>query len=288
VTPPAAPAVTPVAVSGGHRWRTIAVGTYGVCGTTTAGQTLCWAENAWGVLGGEGSSDVPRPVPGDPGLAFVARGAMHSCGLTTDGRAYCWGNNARGQVGNPAAADLCTRGGATQRCSRSALPVPTELRFRAIYPGLQHTCALTLDDRVYCWGENSLGELGDGTATDEPLPTLMAGGAAFRELRVGFGSSCGVTRQDAVLCWGSHAANLGAATEQCRVEFDGQIGFSACTKSPTPVSSGGLSFASIEMGNDVCGISGGIAYCMGNNLRGSLGDGTEQSRLSPVRVARQP
>src|SRR5215207_52891 len=88
-------------------------------------------------------------------FAQVSTGTFHSCGVTTDGRAYCWGGNDKGQLGD----------GTTfiniSRTTPSA--VVGGLRFRHVSVGYEHSCGLTLDDRVFCWGMNFFGQLGNGT-----------------------------------------------------------------------------------------------------------------------------
>jgi hypothetical protein len=97
----------------------------------------------------------------------VSAGGAHTCGVTTDRRTYCWGNNGAGQLGD-----------GTFGFSRL---VPTliagGLQFRHVSTGASHTCGVARNSRLYCWGGNAYGELGDGTAPYNQLePVAVAGG----------------------------------------------------------------------------------------------------------------
>ncbi len=94
---------TPVAVSGGHRFATVATGITHVCGVTLESDAYCWGENSFGQRGNGSlgvSSSIPELVLGGLSFATVSAGDLHSCGETTDGNLYCWGANHRGQLGS--------------------------------------------------------------------------------------------------------------------------------------------------------------------------------------------
>ena len=107
------------------------------------------------------------------------------------------------------------------------------LPFRQVSAG---TCGVTPDHRAYCWGDNFLGQLGDGTTTDRLTPVAVAGGLRFREVSTGFVHTCGVTPDDRAYCWGLNAS--------------GQLGDGTTTNRLTPVAvAGGLRFRQVTAGN---------------------------------------
>jgi alpha-tubulin suppressor-like RCC1 family protein len=101
------------------------------------------------------------------GLEVVALyvGVAHACMTLGSGEAYCWGRNAHGELGSGMS------GGA------SGIPVKVKAigneLFDALAPGEAHTCALTTSGLVYCWGDNSHGQLGNGTATPSTVPVMV-------------------------------------------------------------------------------------------------------------------
>lgn len=172
----------PVAIAGGLSFRSVIAGggliddaqgeqvdeTH-TCGLTTANLAYCWGQNSNGELGiGTFTGGVPRPSAVHGGLHFgqVIAGYYHSCGVTTTKLAYCWGLGSNGQLGD---------GSGTQRA------VPTKVAGGLLFAGVSaspvggHTCGITTGKRIYCWGDNSFGQLGDGTTTKRLSPVKVAG-----------------------------------------------------------------------------------------------------------------
>lgn len=152
----------PTPVAGGLTFSSITSGGHTDCGVMETGKAYCWGAGEYGTLGngtlGSGTHSV-EPVAVEGGLSFrsISAGATHVCGLTVDGTAYCWGNNFAGQLGNGSDGQ-----GGGWGIPSSAVPVPVEggHHFTQVAAGNGHTCALTGSQEVWCWGANSLGELG--------------------------------------------------------------------------------------------------------------------------------
>ena len=140
--------------------------------------------------------------------------------------------------------------------------------------GLYHTCALKGDGTAYCWGDNTYGELGDGSTTSHATPTAVGGGLKFVSLTAGLAHTCGLTSGNVAYCWGDNSY--------------GELGDGSTTQRTTPVAVGGGNvFARLSAGvGYTCGLtSGGSGYCWGLNSSGQLGFGSTASRSSPVAVA---
>src|SRR6266404_8115973 len=158
----------PVAVLGGLRFRQVSAGEDHTCGITTDYRAYCWGLNGGSL--GDGtmlSRSTPVPVAGQLSFRQVSAGDVHTCAVATDNRAYCWGYNGSGQLGN-----------GTQSFDPPLTPVAVvgQLQFRQVSPGGEHTCAVTTDDRAFCWGSNRYGQLGDSTEISPRLrPTRVAG-----------------------------------------------------------------------------------------------------------------
>ena len=125
----------------------------------------CWGANDKRQLSADGP-DSPTPVRiASPRMRMIRAGAHHTCGITVAGEVACWGDNAHGQLGD---------GSTTSAPGRVTLIVPpaSEL-FTAVAAGDAHTCALTSRHRVYCWGANNSGQLGNGTKVESHVPVLV-------------------------------------------------------------------------------------------------------------------
>lgn len=149
----------------------------------------------------------------------------------------------------------------------------TPLSFRQISGGKWHTCGVTNDDRAYCWGDNSTGQLGDRSTQDRPRPTPVAGGLRFILVSAGGSYSCGITTVNRAYCWGENSfGQLGDGTTSNRL-------------APVPVG-GGRRFRQVRAGHfHTCAVDPfDAAFCWGRNSNGQLGDNTTSNRLLPVRV----
>ena len=114
----------------------------------------------------EGGSVAPASAaPPTLTIAAIAAGSDHVCALTTAGGVVCWGDSVFGQLGN----------GTT---TRSSVPVAVSglmAGVTAIAAGGNHTCALSNRGGVTCWGQNTDGQLGNGTTTQSSVPVAVAG-----------------------------------------------------------------------------------------------------------------
>jgi len=104
------------------------------------------------------------------GLGAVTLGSQYSCALHTDGTVSCWGRNQYGQLGD---------GTLTQRTSPVQVAGPGGTGFltdvSALDAGGWHAMGIGADSEAWVWGRNTLGQLGDGTLTDSPLPVQTSG-----------------------------------------------------------------------------------------------------------------
>ena len=147
--------------------------------------------------------------------------ALHTCSLTAGGTAYCWGYNYSGQLGDNTTTN---RPAPTQVVGAGTAP----LVFTALSAGGVHTCGVTADNALYCWGNNAFGELGDGTLTDRYTPAQVTGSGSaplrFTAVTARRLHSCGLTTDGAVYCWGSNAlGELGDGLEAVGWTDDGLV-----------------------------------------------------------------
>ena len=303
-------------------------GTFHTCALTTDGGVTCWGSNSNGQLG-DGTSDRRRNTPDyvqglKRGIAAISAGELHACALTTDGGVKCWGANLNGQLGDGTNVDqsapvdvvgltsgvvaisagslhtcaLTKEGGVTcwghvlvgeltlveqERGTGMATDAVTpvvveglESGIVAISSGTLHTCALTTQGGVKCWGYNREGQLGNGDQNDRGTPVDVVGlTSGVVAVTTGWKHSCAVTIEGALKCWGWNDG--------------GQLGDGTTLNSTIPIDVDGLSggIAAVSAGRQhSCALttSGGLK-CWGLSDGGQLGDGTDDQRTSPVGVA---
>jgi alpha-tubulin suppressor-like RCC1 family protein len=152
--------------------RDISISASSTCALTIGGEVLCWEANGFAQLG-DGtttSTATPGPVASSERFSGVSSGIIQSCATALDGRAFCWGNNTFGQLGVPRPGDHC--GTSLLECSLAPIGVFGRQRFKAVSTGFgTHTCGISVDTSILCWGLGSEGQLGDGYTRDrQSLP----------------------------------------------------------------------------------------------------------------------
>jgi len=255
----------------------------------STGGVLGWGNNTTsGVLGfGPGEQYIPTPRP-LPGLwtDLALGGGRHGCGVRNDGRVWCWGVDSDGVLGR----DDCRNGDGSPRfCPDSqGVPVPTLMdEATQVDVGGTHTCALRRDGRVWCWGAQDDGRLGDGIIDRlgwREVPREVRALSDVVEIEVGKNHTCarhrlgGGTAGFRVSCWGWNGY--------------GQLGDGTITSNafPQPVLGLPRDIVSFSEGyaDTTCVVLGdGTARCWGSSGFGATatGDGGRQSQTpspSPV------
>ncbi len=209
------------------------------------------------------------PEPSFPEKATF--GVHHSCYLYDDGSVRCSGYNEMGQLG-----DGTTMSSSTQVVVDLGGATATD-----VSSGYWHTCALLSDGQILCWGQNTQGQLGDGTTNDSSSPVSVNLGSGTTALQLSSGGryTCALVQNYSIACWGQNAA--------------GQLGDNSTTSSTSPV------YPNLPTGRTATQISAGAsttcaildnasAMCWGDGGNGRLGSGVQTSSpdsLLPVYVA---
>lgn len=193
----------------------------------------------------------------------IAAGDGHSCMVVGAGaEVRCWGLNLQGQLGT---------GTVDVPFDSRAVPVPVVglTGVLQVAVGDRHSCALLTVGTVRCWGENVVGQLGDGTTVGSPRPVAVTGLSGAVQLSARGQRTCAVLQTGAVRCWGRG------------------IGGGAPSVATTPFTVGGMSDAvQVAVGTGhVCVLRvAGTAACWGGNLLGALGTGDLLDRAAPTPV----
>ena len=249
-----------VAVSTAESWT---------CAVIAGGKVRCWGANTSNkLLSDDGSSLSTVPVDRaglSSGVSTVSAGGHHGCALLSTGGIMCWGNNDDGQLGNGS-------------WTKSAVPkAVTGLSSGviAVAAGASHTCALTSVGGVKCWGQNTKGQLGNGSTLDSPVPVDVVGlSSGVATISAGKAQTCAVTSLGAVECWGENSY--------------GKLGNGVPGNSGVPVEVVGLSASAVDVSTAVehtCALlSNGGVMCWGYNYHYQLGTDAKASSTVPVAV----
>jgi alpha-tubulin suppressor-like RCC1 family protein len=270
------------------------------CALTVAGGVKCWGSGALGSLGNGSFQDSATPVDvidgteidgtGVPklltGVAQITVGTYHACALTTAGGVKCWGSNWSGELGNGTFA-LESPGGLAMAgdVMDGSLALTGVAQISA---GGYHTCAVTTGGGVKCWGNNTNGQLGNGTVGGVATPVDVIEGSprlpltGVAQISAGGLHTCAVTAGGAAKCWGRNVSGqLGVGLDVGQSRPADLIPVAANVKE---MSSG---FAQISAGFEhTCALTtaGGVK-CWGRNSYGQAGNGTFTAReVVPIDV----
>jgi len=160
----------------------------------------------------------------------------------------------------------------TLRVVRPVEPASTDAGWVSVSGGRTHTCGTKLSGQLWCWGSNSLGQLGDSTEADSGIPVRTGSSGAWSSVAAGHLHACGASSGGQLWCWGNNSY--------------GQAGVGDTLSRSAPARVGSASdWSGITAGRDhTCGVRGGQLWCWGANLYSELGVGDNVDRSAPARV----
>lgn len=227
-----------------------------------------WGDNGYGQLGNGGTtgSNAPIPILGLSGTAFIsiAAGSTNSLGSRPNG-AWGWGGNASGQLGDGSTANVATAG---------LVLGASGVNVTRVSAGEAHSVALEGGGTMWGWGDNTYGQLGDGTTTSSTAPVTVTALSSVTSISAGGYHTLALDQDGRVWGWGNNAF--------------GQIGDGTLINSSVPVLVPGLSGVraiSAGFSHSLALAGDGTVWAWGDNAAGQLGDGTLIGASTPVQVS---
>jgi alpha-tubulin suppressor-like RCC1 family protein len=146
-------------------------------------------------------------------VTYLESGVFHTCAALDDGTARCWGDNTDGQLGT---------GDTTGESSTPAVVQRPEVlgSVSEVGTGSAHSCALFDSGDVACWGDDTFGQLGSGTGSQQIGGFTVTGLTGVRSISAGSSHTCAVLTDGTARCWGSG--------------LSGKLGDGTTTNRPTP------------------------------------------------------
>jgi cysteine-rich repeat protein len=218
--------------------KDLALGEDHTCALLTTGSVRCWGRNNFGQLGygntnNQGDDELVNNVP-DVALTGpvrkLAAGNAHTCALTVAGTLRCWGRGDFGQLGQSFSGSNASWGDAAGELP-SALPgdIATGAQVDDVVAGAFHTCALSSDGQLKCWGRGDSGQLGYGNLNNLAAPPAagvdLDGATAF-QIAAGTAHTCALRSDGTARCWGDGD--------------DGRLGLGSTASSSTPTGQGNV------------------------------------------------
>ncbi len=201
---------SPVQATGFVNGIALSAGAAHTLALTAAETVYAWGDNTYGQLGtgGTSSSSAPEQLSGLSAIVAVAAGAHHSLALGSNGAVWAWGYNASGELGYGAAGS--TSGTPTQVSTISGV---TAIAAGGVYNGPGFSLALKSDGTVWAWGDNSAGELGNGSFTSSQTPVQVVGVSGAVAIAAGQYHGLALTAGGQVWAWGANGdGQLGNGT----------------------------------------------------------------------------
>ena len=149
----------------------------------------------------------------------------------------------------------------------------TDLLFRQVAAGGYHTVGVKTDGTLWSWGNNSWGQLGDGTTSNKSTPVQVGTASDWQLVVAGYGHTIATKTDGTLWAWGGNSYY--------------QLGDGTAENKSNPVQVGtGSDWQSVVAGefHTMAIKTDGTLWAWGNNSSGQLGDGTTTSKSSPLQI----
>lgn len=269
--------ISPIQIETATTWSNISLGNQFSCGiqtdATNSDQTLwCWGRNDLSQLGHvTADNQIPSRVDLAADWIAISAGDSHACAIkSTNQSLYCWGNNLYGQLGQ---GDNLAKATPTQVMAGSN-------KWLKVSAGGNHTCAIQDDDSLWCWGNNSAGQLGIGTTSHMPSPQQLTppNKLGWYAVSSGKNHTCAIDSDDIGHCWGLN--NFGQLGNGIALDTSTARQFDTATNWNS-IDSGALHSCGLKTDPFT---SLKTLWCGGINNFGQLGIGSTANQSAPVQI----
>ncbi|MCW3782545.1 RCC1 domain-containing protein [Defluviimonas salinarum] len=240
------------------------------CALRTDRRVLCWGPSMWGGLGnGVGTnSSATSPIFSTPQLVVGITDAVAisaNCAVLSAGSVKCWGRNTYGKVGSDPAV--------TGAAVNTPLTVAGTGVVADVSSGTNHVCVLQTNGNVRCWGDNSRGQVGNGSTVNTWVPQYLFGGAT--KINLFNHTSCAV-RSGSAWCWGwDGQGQVGDGGAIVSTDFEwAPRQVLGLTSGVVDIQTGTRHSCAVKSDNSI--------YCWGAGVAGQLGDAGSSDQSSPV------
>lgn len=254
-----ATSTTAVTISAGHEHT---------CLVNDLDRTYCWGRNSYGTVGDGTYQDRNTPVyipEANSNGVYQVGGERHTCLLRSSGFVKCWGSNTSGQLGSGTLTEQLVPGAT----------IPGLTSAESLAAGWLHNCVSLSSGAVQCWGNNTSGQLGDGSTSRRTSPNTVPGLSGTFAVGAGREHSCALGGTGWITCWGQNQSNqLGDNNNPIELSP-----FYLPTQPGPAVAIGGGD------GHTCALLKNGSVACWGANSQGNLGRGTMTNpQIAPLKV----
>lgn len=252
---------TPQPVDSDVGWKFVSAGAEHTCAIDDDEQLWCWGYDADDQLGFDPEhifemAFEPHQVDTDRSWLSVAAADAHTCGLDTDGQVLCWGDNDYGQLG--------VGDGASSEETPAEIIEVISSDWNSLSSNHEHSCVVSEDERLFCWGRGAQGQLGIDGMDDRGLPIQEHSSGQWIRVSTGHDHSCAISDDGRWKCWGQRP--IGPSTPM-QLETDHE-------------------FIDIDAGSShSCAIEEDSTYCWGEGIHAGHDEDDEVEHIdSPQEV----
>ena len=263
----------------------VAVGREHACALLKTKRVVCWGSNEFGQLGTGfepatlANSPFPEYVNGLVDATSIYAGDDHNCAITSDKDLFCWGSNSRGQIGQ------LFKDESRQINGRAVVAQAERVNISQVVDaglGTTHSCVITVQGYVYCFGSNLYGQLAQGWGIEKSYKPLIVGSIVdAKRIDASANSTCITDKAKSMRCWGAGES--------------GQLGNLDTGDLALPtnqsLSLGKYVIDEFSVGNrSTCAkLDNSVVYCWGSTLFGQVGSSNLASvSLSPFSSVQYP